>query len=39
MSIMFSGCCSLENLNIKNFYTENVTNMKAMFESCSNLKI
>ena len=33
---MFSGCCSLKELNLSNFNTKNVTNMKGMFSGCSN---
>ena len=32
---MFSGCSSLKKLNISNFNTNNVTNMRAMFWGCS----
>ena len=37
MSCMFSRCLSLEELNMSNFNTNNVTNMSGMFE-CSSLK-
>ena len=35
---MFSGCSSLEELNLSNFNTNNVTNMVDMFCGCSSLK-
>ncbi len=38
MGYMFSGCSSLEKLDVSGFDTENVTNMSAMFNSCSALK-
>ena len=38
MSDMFNGCYSLEELNISNFNTDNVTNMDGMFLDCSLLK-
>ena len=34
---MFLNCSSLENLDISNFNTTNVTNMGSMFSGCSNL--
>ena len=37
MSEMFYGC-SLEELNISNFNSNNVTNMKGMFRDCISLK-
>ena len=38
MSSMFSGCSSLKELNLSNFNTNNVTNMRYMFYKCSSLK-
>ena len=38
MSMMFQGCDKLEYLNLSNFDTSNVTDMKAMFAVCKNLK-
>ena len=38
MSFMFDRCRSIKELNIKNFNTNNVTNMCAMFYDCSSLK-
>ena len=35
MSFMFFGCSSLKELNLNNFNTNNVTNMKGMFRGCS----
>ena len=32
---MFYECRSLEELNLSNFNTNNVTNMKGMFYECS----
>ena len=37
MSAMFAFCFKLNNLNIKNFKTKNVTDMSFMFAGCSNL--
>ena len=37
MSIMFSGCSSLKELNLSNFNTSKVTNMNEMFKDCSDL--
>lgn len=31
---MFSGCASLEKIDLKEFYTKNVTNMGSMFYGC-----
>ena len=40
MSYMFSNCSSLKELNINNFNTNNVTDMRGMFRGCSdNLKM
>ena len=38
MSNMFSGCASLETLDLTGLNTENVTNMANMFSGCSSLK-
>ena len=38
MCYMFSGCRSLESLNLNNFNTNNVTNMNEMFAECKSLK-
>ena len=38
MSIMFSGCSSLEELKLSSFNTNNVTDMSFMFYECSSLK-
>jgi len=35
---MFSGCSSLKELNLSNFNTNNVTDMRSMFSGCSSLK-
>ena len=35
MSYMFYKCSSLNELNLSNFNTNNVTNMKDMFSGCS----
>ena len=32
---MFYGCSSLKELNLNNFNTNNVTNMRWMFANCS----
>ena len=34
---MFSGCSSLTNINLSNFNTQNVTDMRWMFSYCSSL--
>ena len=34
---MFSDCSSLTNINLSNFNTQNVTNMRCMFYNCSSL--
>ena len=36
MSYMFWGCSSLNELNLNNFITNNVTDMMLMFNGCSN---
>ena len=36
MNCMFFGCSSLKELYLNNFNTNNVTNMEAMFDGCSN---
>ena len=38
MSNMFSECSSLKELNLNNFNTSNVTNMRGMFYKCSSVK-
>ena len=38
MSYMFKGCSSLEEVNLSNFNTENVTNMECMFSRCKSLE-
>ena len=35
---MFRECSSLKELNLSNFYTNNVTDMGNMFRECSSLK-
>ena len=35
---MFYGCNSLTNINLSNFNTQNVTNMRCMFSECKSLK-
>ena len=32
---MFYKCSLLKDLNLSNFNTDNVTNMKSMFDECS----
>ena len=39
MSGMFNRCSSLKELNLNNFNTNNVTNMRGMFSGCSSLKV
>ena len=34
MSDMFRGCSSLKELNLNNFNTNNVTDMRCMFGGC-----
>ena len=34
---MFCDCSSLTSLNLSNFNTNNVTNMREMFRGCSSL--
>ena len=38
MGDMFYECSSLKELNLYNFYTNNVTDMARMFCGCSSLK-
>ena len=38
MSCMFNECSSLKELNLNNFNTIKVTNMREMFSKCSSLK-
>ena len=35
MGSMFIRCSSLKELNLSNFNTDNVTNMRYMFSKCS----
>ena len=35
---MFQSCSNFESLDLSNFNTSNVTNMKFMFNECYNLK-
>ena len=37
MQQMFSGCASLQSLDLSTFSTANVTNMSGMFTDCANL--
>ena len=37
MKSMFNNCFSLTSLNLSNFNTNNVNNMKYMFYDCSSL--
>ena len=37
MSCMFCRCSSLTNINLSNFNTNNVTNMRSMFFGCGKL--
>ena len=37
MHMMFSGCSSLNSLDLSSFKTDNVTNMSWMFNGCSSL--
>ena len=37
MKGMFQKCSKLNNLDVKNFKTNNVTDMSGMFNNCSNL--
>ena len=38
MSWMFSGCSSLQSINLSSFNTTNVKDMSCMFHGCSSLK-
>ena len=38
MSRMFEGCKSLTNINLSNFNTNNVTDVRGMFCECSSLR-
>ena len=38
MQAMFSGCSSLQSLDLSSFNTASVTNMQAMFSGCSSLQ-
>ena len=35
---MFVWCDKLKNINLSNFNTQNVTDMKSMFSECESLK-
>ncbi len=37
MRYMFSGCTSLTNIDLSNFITQNVTDMRSMFHGCNSL--
>jgi surface protein len=37
MENMFDGCLSLTNIDLSNFNTKNVNDMKCMFNGCSSL--
>ena len=37
-SCMFSGCKNIINLDLSSFNTQNVTNMRGMFNGCNSLK-
>ena len=37
MSVMFYGCSTLTSLDLKNFNTQNVTDMSRMFSFCESL--
>ena len=37
-SYMFKDLANIESIDLSNFVTENVTNMKSMFHNCKNLK-
>ena len=37
MSDMFNGCNSLTNIDLSNFNTQNVTDMRGMFSYCNSL--
>ena len=36
---MFAGCTKLKHLNLKNFYSKDVTNMSCMFMQCISLEV
>ena len=38
MAQMFDGCTSLKEINLSNFNTNNVNDMRGMFCRCSSLK-
>ena len=38
MNYMFSGCSSLQSINLSSFNTTNVKNMRSMFSRCSSLQ-
>ena len=35
---MFNGCCKLNELDLSNFNTSNVTDMSYMFQRCTSLE-
>ena len=39
LCFMFRECSSIRNLNLSNFDTKNVTDMRGMFKGCKSLKI
>ena len=38
MSFMFNNCSSLTKIDLSNFNTQNVTDMRWMFSDCSSLR-
>ena len=38
MSELFSGCTSLKKIDLHNFNTENVNDMREMFSGCTSLE-
>ena len=38
MYSMFCGCCNLTSINLSNFNTSKVVNMRSMFSDCNSLK-
>ena len=39
MSYMFNSCFKLQEINLSNFKTDNVTNMEYMFYGCESLDV
>ena len=39
INYMFAGCTKLKHLNLKNFYSKDVTNMSCMFMQCISLEV